>query len=376
MTRLVVFADDWGVHPSSCQHLIRQLLSRYPTLWVNTIGMRRPRFTIVDFQTGLRRITRWTTRPRLVGAATSNLHVIAPPMWPGFRSPWQRRLNARLLSASVNPALGPRHGERRIAVTTIPIVGDLVGRLDVDRWVYCCVDDFASWPGLDGEAIRALEETLVPRVDCVIAVSEPLRTHLARLGRTATLLTHGVNLADWAAPASSAPLPAWWAALARPIYLFWGLVDRRLDIEWCRALAQAPGTLVLVGPHQAPGAAVRGAVAPGPVAYGQLPRLASAADVLVMPYADLPVTRAAQFLKLKEYLATSKPVVVRSLPYTREWSDAADVVDTREQFLQVVQNRARSGAPAAQLEARQRLKTEGWPAKANLFEQLILGTTD
>ena len=33
-----------------------------------------------------------------------------------------------------------------------------------------------------------------------------------------------------------------------------------------------------------------------------------------MPYADLPVTRAMQPLKLKEYLVTDRPVVVADLP--------------------------------------------------------------
>jgi hypothetical protein len=36
-----------------------------------------------------------------------------------------------------------------------------------------------------------------------------------------------------------------------------------------------------------------------------------------MPYADLAATRAMQPLKLKEYLATGRPVVVRDLPATR-----------------------------------------------------------
>ena len=31
--RLVVFSDDWGRHPSSAQHLIRQLLPRYQVDW-------------------------------------------------------------------------------------------------------------------------------------------------------------------------------------------------------------------------------------------------------------------------------------------------------------------------------------------------------
>ena len=49
---LLVFSDDWGRHPSSCQHLTRNLLDRYPVLWVNTIGTRAPR---LDRQT-LRRV--------------------------------------------------------------------------------------------------------------------------------------------------------------------------------------------------------------------------------------------------------------------------------------------------------------------------------
>src|SRR5687768_15667316 len=39
----VVFADDWGRHPSSCQHLARHVLPHRPVVWVNTIGTRPPR---------------------------------------------------------------------------------------------------------------------------------------------------------------------------------------------------------------------------------------------------------------------------------------------------------------------------------------------
>ena len=42
---LLVFADDWGRHPSSCQHLISRLLDRHRVAWVNTVGMRPPRLT-------------------------------------------------------------------------------------------------------------------------------------------------------------------------------------------------------------------------------------------------------------------------------------------------------------------------------------------
>ena len=45
-TSFIVFADDWGRHPSSCQHLFRRLIPRHRTYWVNTIGLRRPTFDL------------------------------------------------------------------------------------------------------------------------------------------------------------------------------------------------------------------------------------------------------------------------------------------------------------------------------------------
>lgn len=392
-TTLVVFSDDWGRHPSSCQHLVHRLLPRYRTLWVNTIGTRRPRLTREDLGKALTKLTDWVRpnsrtpaadRPHVAGAnhGADGPEVIGPVMWPGFRRAWQQRLNAGLVSRAVNRALGPRQrGETRVAVATVPIAADLVGRIDVDRWVYYCPDDFSVWPGLDGRVMRTLERRLVSRVDQVVAVSEELRSRLSRLGRGIELLSHGIDLHLWGNAEVSrgrAGLPAW-AACARPRMVFWGLIDRRLDTEWCRAVADGVGgigTLVLIGPKQSPDPAVTSlarVVMPGPVRYGDLPQVAAAADVLVMPYADLPVTRAMQPLKFKEYLATGKPVVARDLPATRPWADAADVVSSVAEFAQRVRERGESGLPPHQRVARRRLALESWDEKARRFEAMLLG---
>ena len=92
-----------------------------------------------------------------------------------------------------------------------------------------------------------------------------------------------------------------------------------------------------------------------------------------MPYADLPVTRAMQPLKLKEYLATGKPVVVRDLPFTRCWSDALDLIDCPGAFSEAVRRRLDGDLPPDQAAARGRLEHEGWAAKAAEFERLALG---
>ena len=95
--------------------------------------------------------------------------------------------------------------------------------------------------------------------------------------------------------------------------------------------------------------------------------------MLIAPYADLPVTRAMQPLKLKEYIATGKPVVVRKLPATEPWADCVDVVETPEEFATVVMERLQLGLPDTQRRARQRLESESWAAKAEQFERWLDG---
>jgi glycosyltransferase involved in cell wall biosynthesis len=165
--------------------------------------------------------------------------------------------------------------------------------------------------------------------------------------------------------------------LERPWIVFWGLVDRRMDVDWLARLAADldRGSILLVGPTDDPDPrlmALARVHLVGPVDYHRLPRLAHLADVLIMPYADLPVTRAMQPLKLLEYLATGKPVVVRRLPSTQAWADALDEAETAEEFSAMVRRRWAEGLPADQAQARRRLEAESWEAKAQLFERWIL----
>ncbi|GAB4196456.1 MAG: glycosyltransferase family 1 protein [Phycisphaeraceae bacterium] len=379
-TRLVVFSDDWGRHPSSCQHLVRELVPGYEVTWVNTVGTRRPGINAADLKRAAGKLVSWAGRSsrRATAQLPAGLSVINPIMWPGFRQSWQRRLNARFLSRAVNEALGHRRDERRVAVTTLPITADLIGRLDVDRWVYYCVDDFSAWPGLDSDVMQSMERELVRRVDAVVAVSSTLQQRIATMGRRSTLLTHGINPAHWRSATSGHAAPTRIPHLSGPVALFWGLIDRRLDTMWCVELAEAlrkqGGALVLAGPcqsHDPVLSANPGIELVGPVAYEHLPAWASRADVLVMPYTDTPVTRAMQPLKFKEYLATGKPVVARRLPATEAWHYAADLADDVDGFVSLVLGRWRHGLTPGQRYARLRLEHETWTNKAKEFSLIL-----
>ncbi len=357
---------------------MRRLLDSYPVYWVNTIGTRTPRLNLATLRRGLEKLRNWTRRSEPNESLPPNLQVLHPFMWPWFSSSFDRGINRRLLGRALVPLVRSLPAPP-IAITTLPIVADLMDVLPVRHWVYYCVDDFGEWPGLDGDALRRMEEKLVRRANILVAVSETLKDHLATMGhRPSHLLTHGVDLEFWRKPAEDRAISQL-VGLERPLIVFWGVVDRRMDIAFVQRLAAelTGGTIVLAGPEVDPDPAlfsIPRVIRIGTLAFEELPYLAREAAVLVMPYADMPVTRAMQPLKLKEYLATGKPVVVRDLPATREWADCMDMVDTAEKFAQAVGSRLRMGLPPSQQAARARLAGESWSEKARAFERWILTT--
>jgi glycosyltransferase involved in cell wall biosynthesis len=374
---LLVFADDWGRHPSSCQHLIQNLLDRYEVYWVNTIGTRRPTFDLNTLRRGLGKIRSWCGG-RLAACPTvlpPHFHLLNPPMWPWFRNRFDRFLNRRLLLRVLLPLVSSLPTPC-YAVTTIPLVADLIGVLPVRRWIYYCVDDFGEWPGLDQATLQQMEARLIQRTDEVIVVSDILRKKLEQQGKQVSLLTHGVDVDYWTAPGARPIIPAL-AGAQRPLIVFWGVTDRRMEVSFVTRLASdlPRGTIVLAGPQGEYDPGLRKAARVlhlGPLPYEMLPQLAREAAVLIMPYADIAVTQAMQPLKLKEYLATGKPVVVRDLPATREWSDCLDLAATPESFSDAVRRRLATGLPEEQRRARARLAAESWAAKARQFERAAL----
>lgn len=382
---LLVFSDDWGRHPSSCQHLVSRLLDRLPVTWVNTIGTRAPRLDRATLLRVHEKVRQWThhsgnarrakTRPVETGSQPT---VISPMMWPWFGSRNDRRLNRWLLQRQLTPLI-ERMPQPVVGLTTLPITADLPDALPVSRWLYYCVDDFSQWPGLDGSTLRGMDSDMIRRADSVIAVSETLQAMIAAEGRSAELLTHGVDVDFWNVNAPQCERvrnfdgqrPA-----SGPRIVYWGLLDRRMSSESLIRLSRdlQDGTIVLIGPQQDPDPvllSLPNVKTLPPVSPDQLPQIAASSDVLIMPYADLPVTRAMQPLKLKEYLATGKPVVVNRLPSTEPWSDCLDTADSAADFSRIVRERLMTGIPESQRMARQRLRQESWQDKAECLWRMF-----
>ncbi len=368
--RLVVFSDDWGRHPSSCQHLIRELLPRYQVDWINTIGTRRPSLTLHDFKRANEKLRSWLSRPKGKAAKTvplpEHLTVHSPVHWPGFNNRFERNLNLVFFMRALKRLIRPEDPPTAV-ITTASIPADLAKARPDLNWVYYCVDDLSEWPGLDGESLLRLEREMLPHMKSFVSVSENLQERLRSFGHESTLLTHGIDLEHW-------HLKRQIGTNEPPVALFWGHSDRRLHVGVCLALAECMrlrmvGPVTDVDPRLTAHANIEWV---GAVAYAHLPREAARADVLVMPYADLPVTRAMQPLKLKEYLATGLPVVATPLPAAEPWAHALDLCGEPGEFARIALQRAAEVLDPAQRSARQSLEFETWTRKSHTFEDVLL----
>lgn len=222
-----------------------------------------------------------------------------------------------------------RHGLREPRVITgNPMVAGFCDLTWARSVTWYAIDDwaehfaYAAW----SDAFRAAYDRVRERGRRVAAVSQGLLERLAPSGPGA-VVPNGIDPGEWSEPR---PAPAWLADLPRPIFLYVGALDLRIDLDWLRALsaAQPRASLLLVGPLSNPEhfTAVSGLsnlyIRP-PVERDELVGLIGGADVGLLPHTVTPLTRAMSPLKLLEYLAAGLPVAgtdlepVRSLGHPR-----------------------------------------------------------
>lgn len=373
----IVFGDDWGAHPSSVQHLFRRIARAHRTLWVNTVGLRPPRLDRRDAGRVVRKL-RAMLSPRggarddgAAGPGDLDLHVVAPPMLPWMRPAPLRLANRESVRFAVGRAAARLGLRDPVVVTTVPNGVDGRGLAGSRCLVYYCVDDFTSWPGVDRAAASALERELLDACDAVLATSQHLAdTRRPRRGE-ATLLPHGVDVEHLARACDPATPALAGVRRGRPVLGYLGLVDARLDVELVMGVARArpDWDVVFVGPTDAaPDPRLRGdnvRFVPA-VPYARLPEAMAAFDVALLPYVRSELTRSINPLKLREYLASGRPVVATSLPEVARYAPEVSLADTAEETVAAVT--AALAGPSDRRAARAALLAgETWDDRARTF---------
>jgi glycosyltransferase involved in cell wall biosynthesis len=301
----------------------------------------------------------------------SRPNVLRPVMFPWFRPGLVSEANQWLLKRAVWKAL---HAEGRVRpavlVSTLPIVPSLFESDWFARSIYYRVDDFASWEGVSERTMRALEKRTLEACDVMIAASTDLLRIGDDRGKRTALLTHGVDLEHFAKARTLEP-PTGLARLPKPVIGTFGIFDARTDGELLVSLARrfSGGSIVILGPidrSTGPFRALKNIHFIGKVPYAKLPEYVASFDACILPYLQSQILSP---LKLKEYLATGKPVVSTPLQEAVRWRPHLTIAD-RDRFCDAVD--AALGKEGMTPELFRLLREESWERKADAFLDIAL----
>ncbi|MEW6255899.1 MAG: glycosyltransferase [Pseudomonadota bacterium] len=371
-TGLVVFGEDWGGHPSSTQHIVRHLLATHRVLWVNSLGLRRPRLTAHDLARAWRKLAaavgpRQQHAPEFpVETLPEGLRVVSPLAvpWPG--SDVAERVNGHLLARRLIPALQDFGISRPILWASLPSAVSAVGRLGERAVVYYCGDDFGALSGVDHIPVLDMERRLVARADLVIAASEDLA---ARFPAEKThLLPHGADLDLFSSPAPrAADLPDGQVAG------FYGSISDWLDVAMLAtaALDLPDWHFVFVGPVRTDVsrlAALPNVTFLGPRPHAALPSYVQHWSVSLIPFRDTPQIRACNPLKLREYLASGTPVAATRFPALAPYEGLVAAIAPGAALSPAIRAAATASTPA---QRRAAVAEEGWDRRAAAVEELL-----
>ena len=368
LSDLVVFGEDWGGLPSSTQHVMRHLSDSRKILWVNSIGLRKPRLNIADCGRALQKLTSRNERrhrdPTIPGPGFT---VLSPKTIPAPATRLARFIAAALLQNQILRAMKKTGLHKPILWMSLPTASDLVGKLGEKGAVYYCGDDFSALAGVDHLTVATREGELQHKADLIIAASERLAERFP--APKTRLLTHGV---DYQLFSSSAPRACDLPDDGKPIAGFYGSISEWLDLALLEQVVKRMPhwNFVLIGKAVVDTSAL--SCLPnvhllGPRQHHELPRYSQHWNASLLPFRDNAQIRACNPLKLSEYLAAGKPVVSTPFPALNPFRSLISVADSVDSMVEALEaSVSLAGDDRFQTQSRSLVSSESWQSRAAL----------
>ena len=370
--------DWWYHHPHSKAHLMRKFArDGNKVIFVNSISMGLPGLKHKDLLPRIKR--KLGSYSKLARQTEEGITVVSPASLPFFGSAAARKVNRRLLRAQIGKLARSRGLTKPILWIAIPTAAEMIGSLNEAAVVYQVSDkydantmDHATDPSL----IRRLHEHAIDAADLVFYSGRKLFNEATRGCERSYLLEQGVDYEHWRRVSDLAVAPEV-ASIPRPRLGYFGaiepwLVDQELikraarerpEWQWIFIGNKSRGLEIeeLPNTHFLP-----------PVAYADLPRYAAGFDVCVLPWeTEQSFTSYGSAIKVREYLATGKPVVIAPLPEYESMGDVLRIARSRDEFLRLVEEALGETDPLAPSRRQAAVATGTWEARAEFVGELI-----
>jgi glycosyltransferase involved in cell wall biosynthesis len=377
--------DWWYHHPHSKNHLMRRFAGAgNKVIFVNSISMGLASVTSKDL---LPRITRkLKSYAKLARTTEEGITVVSPAVIPVYGSATANAANRRLLVAQVGNLARRRGLAKPILWIAIPTAVEVIGRLDESLVIYHVSDkydantmDHATDPAL----IRRLHQRAINSADLVFYSSRKLLKEASSGCEKSFLLEQAVDFEHWAAVANGhLKVPAEIERIPHPRLGYFGaiepwLIDQELieqaarerpDWNWIFIGNKSRGLEIenLANVHLLPA-----------VSYQDLPKYAAGFDVCVLPWnTDVPFTSYGSAIKVREYLASGKPVVIAPLPEYESMGAVLRIARSPDQFIHLIDEALQEQGNEPARARQDAVRSGTWDARAEWASQLIEQTLD
>ena len=372
--------DWWYHHPHSKNHLMKRFArAGNRVVFVNSISMGLPGLASKDLLPRVARKLR--SYAKLARTTEEGITVVSPAALPFYGSRAARAANRRLIAAQVGRLARSRGLTRPILWVAIPTAAEMIGRLGESLVVYQVSDKYdenSMDHTTDPATIRRLHEHAIERADIILYSGRKLFEEAEAARERSYLLEQAVDFEHWSrVSAGRLEVAEEVARIPRPRLGYFGAIEPWLiDQELIkRAARERPAwQWVFIG-NKSRGVEIEHLPNTHflpPVAYRELPRYAAGFDVCVLPWeTERAFTSYGSAIKVREYLATGKPVVISPLPEYEPMRGVLRIARSREDFFRLVEDAlAEHDEDAAR--ARQASVADGtWDARAEWVSGLI-----
>jgi glycosyltransferase involved in cell wall biosynthesis len=373
---IVYFGNEWfAENRTSSHHMARQLAGKAPLLYVDSPGMRAPSASGRD----IRRIwSKLTQAMRLPSRVPPGLWHCTVPQLPWRNLPGVDRLNRWFGAWAVRRAMRHAGIERAILWFVVPHPSFMLKAVPHELAIYYCIDDYAAHPGVDEARIRSCDAELTQHADHVFVAPPALVAAKQAVNPSTTFSPHGVDVDLFAqAQAASTVIPVAARALGRPVIGYFGLIAAWTDVQLIEWLAvQRPDWNFLLVGHASVDVSALARLANvtlvGPQPYESLPGWAKAFDVAIIPYRMNQQVKNANPLKLREYLATGKPIVSVPTPEVDRFASVIKVAESREDFLAAIAAALSDDTAELRVQRMTSVRDMSWEHRAQVSFEIAL----
>ena len=313
-------------------------------IFVNSISMGLPGLAHKDLLPRIKR--KLGSYSKLARQTEEGITVVSPASLPFFGSATARRLNRRMIGAQIRKLAQSRGLKKPILWIAIPTAAEMIGAFDESAIVYQVSDkydantmDHATDPAL----IRKLHEQAIDRADLVFI---PVANSLTKQNAVAIIRIfseQGVDYERWSKVKTLSVAPEI-AKIPHPRLGYFGAIEPWLvDQELIkRAARERPSWQWIFIGNRSRGIEIEDLPNTHflpPVQYEELPAYAAGFDVCVLPWeTEQAFTSYGSAIKVREYLASGKPVVISPLPEYEPMGDVLRIARSRDEFLRLVED--------------------------------------